>query len=290
MTDTIASAYIHVANGENFQSLVLANSSQGPVLVNFWSKNAGPCLRQYPVLEKLVQEHEGHFLLANVDTELNAHIIKDYGVTSVPTLKLFRDGVVVETRHGYQSEADINQMLSQYIARDSDKALAKALAEYAQGHQERAYQTIADAIVNDPGNPNLPIALCKLLKYEQRYDEAMNLLAALPEEISKLREVAILRDELGFITIADKITDVDNLIDKAEKNKDTIGDKEQLSAFYILNQEYELALQILAEITELDAHYHDDYARISILKVFNILGNDHDLVKKYRPSLNRYAH
>ena len=290
MTDTAASPYIHTANKENFRSLVLDNSNQGPVLVNFWSKTAGPCMRQYPVLDKLARDHNGHFLLVNIDAELNARILKDYGVTSVPTLKLFQHAEVVETRHGYQSEADLNQMLMPYITRDSDKSLAQALAEYTQGHQQQAYQLIAEAILDDPENPRLPIALCKLFKHEQRYDDAMRLLASLPEEISKLGEVNTLRDELSFIAIADKITDIDALIEKAEKGKDSLDDKVQLSAFYILNHEYELALQILADIMESDAHYHDDYARSSMHKIFNMLGTDHELVKKYRPNLNRYAH
>jgi len=46
MIDTIESPYIHAAGDDNFQSLVLENSKADPVLVNFWTKNAGPCLRQ----------------------------------------------------------------------------------------------------------------------------------------------------------------------------------------------------------------------------------------------------
>ena len=55
MVDSINSPYIHAANADNFQPLVIENSQRGPVLVNFWSKKAGPSLRQYPLLDKLVQ-------------------------------------------------------------------------------------------------------------------------------------------------------------------------------------------------------------------------------------------
>ena len=64
MNDTTSSPYIHTANGENFQSLVLLvldNPGQGPVMVFFWSKNAGPCMRQYPVLEALSRNTRGVF-------------------------------------------------------------------------------------------------------------------------------------------------------------------------------------------------------------------------------------
>ena len=104
MIETIDSPYIHAAVADNFKSLVLDNSNQGPVLVNFWSKKAGPCLRQYPVLDKLIHHYGGRVLLVNIDTEKEIVITKEYGITSVPTWKLFRDGRVVETWHGYQSE------------------------------------------------------------------------------------------------------------------------------------------------------------------------------------------
>ena len=69
MVDSIESPYIHAANAENFQPLVIENSKRGPVLVNFWSKKAGPCLRQYPLLDKLVHDYKGRLLLINIDTE-----------------------------------------------------------------------------------------------------------------------------------------------------------------------------------------------------------------------------
>ena len=59
MIDTIESPYIHAASDDDFSSLVLENSKAGPVLVNFWAKTAGPCLRQYPVLDALVAKYHG---------------------------------------------------------------------------------------------------------------------------------------------------------------------------------------------------------------------------------------
>ncbi len=101
MIDSIESPYIHAAGGENFQPLVLENSHKGPVLVNFWSRKAGPCLRQYPLLDRVIHHYAGRVLLVNIDADAEVALTREYGVTSVPTLKLFRRGEVVETRHGY---------------------------------------------------------------------------------------------------------------------------------------------------------------------------------------------
>ncbi len=290
MIDSVNSLYIHAANVDNFQALVLDNSNKGPVLVNFWSKKAGPCLRQYPILDKIIHQFDGRMLLVNVDVDAEYKISKEYSITSVPTLKLFRSGKVIETLHGYQSEMDLNRVLSQYIARDSDQALADAIAEYAQGNHKKAYQMITDAIVEDPDNSQLPISLCKLLKHEQRYTDALKLLASLPAGMHKLKEIIALQDELSFLVIADKITNVDALIETVNNNTNDLQAMQQLSAFYVLNKEYANALQLLVDIIKIDKNYNGAYPRVAMLKIFNMLGQDHELVTRFRPSLRCYTH
>ncbi len=290
MIETIDSPYIHAGSATNFEALVLKNSNEGPVLVNFWSKKAGPCLRQYPVLDKLVHGYDGRLLLVNVDADVEVKITAEYGIASLPTLKLFRREKVVETLHGYQSEAELINSLSQYVARDSDQLLADAIAEYSRGDQQQAYTSLSDAIIKDPANPRLPIALCKLLKHERRYSEALTFLTSLPQEISATSEVNALRDELGFMLIADNITDVEALIEQVGEQTDDLQAMVELSAFYILNSEFEPALQLLVDIMEIEQGYHDNYAQKSMLKIFNALGSDHELVKQFRPNLRRYTH
>ena len=294
MIETIESPYIHAITADNFESMVLDNSNIGPVLVNFWSKKAGPCLRQYPILDQIIHKYQGKLLLVNVDTETEIKITKEYGIASVPTLKLFRYEEVVESLHGFQSEDDLIKLLDRYVAKESDQTLGLAIEHYSQGDREQAYDMITQAIIEDPINMRLPVALCKLLMHEQRYDEALQLLQTLPPNISNLGEITQLRDELEFIVIANHIEDVDALIKQVETPSDPKASEPkslmQLSAFYALNHEYELALKVLVNLIEIQPEYHDEYARKAMLKLFNMLGGHHELVKKYRPALSKYTH
>jgi len=201
MAETIDSPYIHAATADNFRTLVLENSRAGPVLVNFWSRKAGPCLRQYPVLDKLIHDYDGRVLLVNIDAEHEVIIPKEYGVASVPTLKLFRHERAVETWRGYQSEDDLRKVLDRYVVRDSDKTLADAVQLYVEGQPAKAYAMIADAVIADPVNPRLPLAVCKLLKHEQRYEEALQLIDALPDEQRNHPEIVQLHALFGFYDI-----------------------------------------------------------------------------------------
>ena len=290
MIETIDSPYIHAAFADNFQSLVLDNSSRGPVLVNFWSRKAGPCLRQYPVLDKLIHHYDGCVLLVNIDTETEIVIPKEYGITSVPTLKLFRDGRVVETWHGYQSEKDLTRVLDNYVARDSDQVLPQAIQLYSDGKQADAYEMIIEAIVNDPHNPRLPLAMCKLLKHEERYGEAVKLIDALPDEIRKNPEIAQFRDLLSFHMEIDPVHDLTALKTQLEASPQDVAVKQQLIAHYVIQQQYELALQQLVSIMDTEPGYADNYAQKAMLRIFNLLGSDHPLIALFRPALRRYNH
>ena len=290
MIETIDSPYIHAAIADNFQSLVLDNSNRGPVLVNFWSRKAGPCLRQYPILDKIIHHYGGRILLVNIDTEKEVILTKEYGITSVPTLKLFRDEQVVETWHGYQSEENLLKVMDNYVARESDQELARAVQTYAEGKTTEAYEMIANAIVNDPVNPRLPLAMCKLLKHEERYEEALKVINALPAAIRKNAEITQFHDLLSFYVDIDPTKNIAALNTRLESSPDDIEAKQQLTAHYVIAQQYEKALKQLVSIIDTDPGYADNYAQKAMLRVFNLLGSKHPLVAKYRPALRRYTH
>ena len=290
MIETVHSPYIHEGVTDNFKSLVLDNSNTGPVLVNFWSRKAGPCLRQYPVLDKLIHHYAGRLLLVNIDTEKEFIFTKQYGIASVPTLKLFRFGKVVETLHGYQSEEDLKKVLDQHVARASDKILADAIRRYGEGRSSEAYEMIANAIVEDPINPRLPAAMCKLLKLEERYEEALQLLNAVPGEVGKNPEIVRLRALLSFHVDAKEIIGIKALVAHAEANPNDLAAQKQLIAYYVISQHYEEALKRLENMIGLDQNIDDNYAKKAMVKIFQLLEEDHPLVAQYRPVLKRYVH
>ena len=291
MVDSINSPYIHAANAENFQSLVIENSERGPVLVNFWSKKAGPCLRQYPLLDKLVHDYKGRLLLINIDADSELKITREVGITSVPTLKLYRYSEIVESRHGYQSEQDLVELVDQYIARDSDQIIAQAVQEYGKGNQNNAFDMITQGILQDPDNPRLPLAIGKLLKYERRFQEALTLFESLPANIIKNSDVTRFKQELNFFAIANEITDLDALLAQSDNvDDDDLAAMQQRAAFFIANNDYEKGFRQLQNIMDKDKNFDDDFARRSMLTLIGWLDADHPLVKQYKPDLRRYTH
>jgi putative thioredoxin len=102
-------------NDSNFKEEVLEKSKETPVVVDFWASWCGPCMMLGPTLEKIAKEYDGKFILAKAETDNNQNMAAVYGVMSIPSVKMFKDGKVVSEFVGAQPEAAIKQWLDQKL-------------------------------------------------------------------------------------------------------------------------------------------------------------------------------
>ena len=100
---------------ENFEAEVIEKSKATPVLVDFWASWCGPCMTLKPVLEKIATEYGDKIVLAKAETENNPNAATKFGVMSIPSVKLFKDGKIVDEFVGAQPEATIKQWLDQKL-------------------------------------------------------------------------------------------------------------------------------------------------------------------------------
>ncbi|WP_326834113.1 thioredoxin [Amycolatopsis rhabdoformis] len=98
----------------SFEADVL--TSETPVLVDFWATWCGPCTAVAPVLEEIAGEHAGSLVVAKLDVDANPAVAVNYGIQSIPTMIVFRDGKPLTRIVGARSKAELLSDLAEYLA------------------------------------------------------------------------------------------------------------------------------------------------------------------------------
>jgi len=105
----VGSDKIITLTDQNFQDEVKAAST--PVLVDFWAEWCAPCRMIAPVLDELAEEYDGKVKIGKVNVDDNRSIAAQYGVMSIPTLILFKNGEMVEQMVGAQPKENLAKVL-----------------------------------------------------------------------------------------------------------------------------------------------------------------------------------
>ena len=103
------------ASDANFEKEVVEKSREIPVVVDFWASWCMPCNVLKPVLEKLAAEYEGKFLLAKLNVDENPVTSSKFGASSIPDVRMFKDGKVVDGFVGALPEETVKKWLDKNL-------------------------------------------------------------------------------------------------------------------------------------------------------------------------------
>ena len=155
---------------QDFRIDVIEASRQRPVVVDFWAEWCGPCRILGPVLEKLAAGSGDRWRLAKVDTERFPEEASRYGVSSIPNVKLFLDGVPVGQFVGALPESQVIDWLERTLPSEAEREVARVLGlvqECAkEGRSEEARVALEAALTGLPEEPRLRLELARIVVFE----------------------------------------------------------------------------------------------------------------------------
>ncbi|MCP4767366.1 MAG: thioredoxin [Gammaproteobacteria bacterium] len=284
------SPYIHNVGMQNFQNLVLEKSINKPVLVDFWADWCQPCQTIMPMLAKLAEEYGGKFELAKVNADAEQELAAHFGIKSLPTMKLFFQGQIVDEKLGAVPESEIRAMLDKHIVSESQQFMQAAMMAFEQGQTEQALEMLNHALTKDPDNTELKISIAQMVHAQGDTESAQVLLDSLDEEGSKLDEAIKLRAEIRLAAQLADLPDINEIEQRLAKNPLDLEALLHKSRHLTAHGDYDNAMECLLTIMRSDRSFEDDAGRTSLLELFDLLGGEHPSVQTYRRKLFTLLH
>jgi len=277
-------------SGASLQEQVVEKSREVPVLVDFWADWCAPCKMLLPILLKLADEYQGKFQLVKINTEVERELAAQHGIRSLPTLRLYLNGEVVEEILGAQPEAALRTLIDGYIQRESDLRLQEALTSHQQGDTSGALALLEQAYRDDPDNPRLPLPYARLCIEDNQFERADQILQALPRELREQPETAGLQQLVELarsLSDAPGLKELENVL-RADAGQSAV--RYQLAARQTLAADYDNALINFLELLKRDRNYGDGAAQRGLLAIFALLGDQDPRVTSYRRQMFTLLH
>lgn len=279
------SEYIIDITVENAQAVLIEESFKRPVLIDFWADWCEPCKTLMPVLEKLAQEYAGQFLLAKVDADEQKMIASQFGVRSLPTVMVMKDGQPVDGFNGAQPEQAIRELLDKYLPKPWELALGRAKLLLEEENYADAISELTPAYSESHQAAPVAFALADAYIHTKRFDQAEELLDSVKLVDQQEAEYGNLRAQLDLARQAGKSPEIETLEQALAADTDNLELVTQLAAQYTQGEYHKEALELLFPRLQKSLNALDGNLKKQYVDILAVLGKGDPLAVEYQRKL-----
>ena len=273
-----------VVDQTNAQQILVDESFNRPVLVDFWADWCEPCKQLMPLLERLADEYAGAFLLAKINADEQQGIAGQLGVRSLPTVMLFKDGQPVDGFTGAQPETVIRELLQKHLPSPWDAKIAEATDLLDQGHAADAVALLRAAWEESNRLLDVTLAYAGALLEANRLDDA----EAVLNEVRLVDRDAVHEQLMAQIELkreAGKSPEVEALEADLEANPDSHDVRVKLAVQLTTGGQYREALEHLLHVLRVDRDWNNGEAKRLYLDTIASIGKGDPLAAEYQRKL-----
>lgn len=281
MTAAAATAHVFNIDQQTFESQVLQASMDTPILVDFWATWCEPCKSLGPILEKLAAEYNGAFRLGKVDVDAEQELAAMFGIKSIPTVMLVKDGQVLDGFTGALPEGQLREFLGRHVQPLEGEPTEADSADIAPETPEAAINRLQQAIAIEPAKAELKLELALALMRAGHADAAQAELDALPVNLATDARAQRLRSELELAHAVQQAPEAAELEQRVLANPEDWPARDQLGVRLLLEGNPEAGLEQFLVILQKARDWNDGQAKKRLLAAFATL-DDVELVGRYR--------
>lgn len=283
-------ALVFEVGESGFTRYVIENSHKVPVLVEFMGVWSGPCVAMADAITGLAHEIAEQFVFAKVDVDEQPGLRDQYAIKNVPTLLVFKNGVVEFTQEGQMQEDELRVMLKGLgVFRQSDELRQQARDKHMAGDTSEAILLLTQAIQKDPDNTRVAMDMVQIFLDIGELDQARVLFNKLPESDKTSDTGKALTGQLAFAELAAKTEGLETLSSKLEQNADDHDARFDLAVCLIAKHDYTSAVDHMFIVLERAPDFKEGAAKEMIITIANMLAqNEPDLSKKIRQRLGSF--
>ena len=273
-----------VVDQTNAQQILIDESFNRPVLVDFWADWCEPCKQLMPLLERLADEYAGAFLLAKINADEQQGIAGQLGVRSLPTVMLFKDGQPVDGFTGAQPETAIRELLQKHLPSPWDAKIAEATDLLDQGQTADAVALLRAAWEESNRLLEVTLAYAGALLEANRLDDA----EAVLNEVRLVDRDAVHEQLMAQIELkreAGKSPEVEALEADLEANPDSHDIRVKLAVQLTTGGQYREALEHLLHVLRIDRDWNNGEAKRLYLDTIASIGKGDPLAAEYQRKL-----